>query len=399
MAANVHKVSEVNRYIKTCFDNEPNLQNITVQGEISNFKRNFNGHCYFSLKEGNSVLQCAMFRSNAAGLRFEPENGMQVLASGNISVYEVSGNYQLYVRRMAPDGIGELALAFEQMKNRFIQEGLFDDAHKQPIPRFVKVIGVVTSPTGAVIRDIYRVSKNRDPYSRIVLFPVQVQGEGSSEQIAEGIRFFNEKYPVDVLIVGRGGGSAEDLWCFNEEPVVRAIYNSKIPVISAVGHETDFTLADFVADKRAATPSNAAEMATQDMRAVVGYVQELTWRLNSSTRKNIEFKKQRLHHLSGSMALRQPMRLLEARQQRLDILMERLSGSVKHSLEDKSRKLNHLMDKLELMNPMQVLRRGYSMVQSEDGSVVKSIHQVKKGESVTVALSDGKICATVQGKI
>lgn len=392
---NVHKVSEVNRYIKSCFDSEPNLRNITVQGEISNFKRNYTGHCYFSLKEGNSLLQCAMFRGSAMGLKFEPQNGMQVLASGSISVYEVSGFYQLYVKHLVPDGIGELALAFEQMRQRLTAEGLFDEAHKKPIPRFVKVIGVVTSPTGAVIRDIYRVSRNRDPFSRIVLYPVMVQGEGSAEQIAEGIRFFNEKYPVDVLIVGRGGGSAEDLWCFNEEIVIRAIYNSKIPIISAVGHETDFTLSDFAADKRAATPSNAAEMATQDIRAVIGYVEDLRWRLDRSTRMCLDIKKQKLHHLMNSVALRYPERLLENRQQKLNGLMERLESAVRKNLNDRSLHLHNLMEKLELMNPMQVLRRGYSMVQDESGQVIKGISQVHKGDMLNVSLGDGRIKAQI----
>lgn len=392
---NVYKVSDVNKYIKACFDGEPNLRNITVQGEISNFKRNYTGHCYFSLKEGNSVLQCAMFRGSAAGLKFQPQNGMKVLAAGSISVYEVAGVYQLYVNRMIPDGIGELALAFEQLRHRLAAEGLFDESHKKPIPRFSKLIGVVTSPTGAVIRDIYRVSKDRDPFSRIVLYPVQVQGEGSAEQIAEGIRFFNEKYPVDVIIVGRGGGSAEDLWCFNDETVVRSIYRSHIPIISAVGHETDFTLSDFAADRRAATPSNAAEIATQDIRAVAAYVQDLSWRLDKSARLCLDLKRQRLDHVMNSMALRFPSRLLEDKQMKLDIMVERLNASARKSLENRQQRLGRLMDKLEMMNPMKVLRRGYSMVQSADGRVVTDVGQVLTGDELKVSLSNGRVTAKV----
>lgn len=391
----VHKVSEVNKYIKACFDSEPNLRNITVQGEISNFKCNSAGHCYFSLKEGNSVLQCVMFRNSASRLKFQPQNGMQVLATGSISVYEVGGIYQLYVNKLIPDGIGELALAYEQMRQRLAAEGIFDEAHKKPIPRFSKVIGVVTSATGAVIRDIYRVSKNRDPFSRIVLYPVQVQGAGSAEQIAEGIRFFNKKYPVDVLIVGRGGGSAEDLWCFNEEAVVRAIYDSKIPIISAVGHETDFTLADFAADKRAATPSNAAEIATQEIRSVAAYVQELSWRLDRAARVCLDMKRQRLKHSTNSMALRYPARLIEEKQLNLERLVDRLNVGTKKFIDDRSQRLNRLMDKLELMNPMQVLRRGYSMVQTPDGRVVTDVRQVLTGDVLDILLSNGRVKAAV----
>lgn len=395
---NVHTVSELTAYIKACFESEPNLKNLTIQGEVSNFKQNYNGHCYFSLKDEKSVLNCVMFRSSANSLRFRPQSGMQVLATGYVGVYEPSGNYQLYVQRMIPDGIGELALAYEQLKNRLTAEGLFDVDHKQAIPRFPKLIGVVTSPTGAVIRDIFNVSKRRDSYSRIVLYPAQVQGAGAAEQIAAGIEFFNKKYPVDVLIVGRGGGSAEDLWCFNEEKVVRAIYQSQIPVISAVGHETDFTLADFAADRRAATPSQAAEMATPDKMAYIQGIKELEWRLLNSARRNIAFKRQHLERLNSSIALRYPERLLENRQQRLDNLIERLNNSANNTIKDKKQKLLHLLEKLELMNPMQVLKRGYGMVQTADNEVVKSISTVCVGDKVKISLSDGELMAEVKDK-
>ena len=245
----IHNVSEVTNYIKRMFQREPVLGCIH-RGELSNFRCYASGHCYFTLKDAASAIKCVMFRSRAQGLRFRPENGMQVVVSGSISVYERDGVYQLYADHMMPEGAGDLALAFEQLKARLASEGLFDDAHKQPLPRFPKRIGIVTSISGAVLRDIYHVSKRRWPAVQLVLRPVLVQGEEAAAQIAAAIAFFNEKYPVDVLIVGRGGGSMEDLWAFNEEPVVRAIYASKIPVISAVGHETDFTLADFASDQR-----------------------------------------------------------------------------------------------------------------------------------------------------
>ena len=258
------------------------------------------------------------------------------------------------------------------------------------------MIGVVTSATGAVLRDIYRVSKRRDPYSRIVLYPAQVQGEGSAEQIAEGIEFFNNEYPVDVLIAGRGGGSAEDLWCFNEEIVVRAIYNSRIPVISAVGHETDFTLADFAADMRAATPSQAAELATPDIRAWINTVQEWKYRLDNSVRKSMNYKRQLLKSLVESPALRYPERMLENRQQKLDNLMERLENSADFSMKEKHQKLGRLLDKLELMNPLGVLRRGYSMTTDQAGRIIKSVESVQQNDEIKVILPDGAIKAVVQ---
>ena len=257
----VHSVSDVNRYLKDLLAGEPLLQGISVRGEISNFKQYPSGHCYFTLKDTNSALKCVMFRSRAQYLRFLPQNGMQVVAGGSIAVYERDGVYQLYVDNLIPEGTGDLALAFEQLKEKLAAEGLFDPARKQPLPAFPKKIGVVTSSAGAVLRDIYRVSKRRWPGIQLVLYPVQVQGEGAAEQIARGIDFFAEEYAVDVIIAGRGGGSMEDLWAFNEEPVVRAIAACPVPLISAVGHETDFTLADFAADVRAATPSQAAELA------------------------------------------------------------------------------------------------------------------------------------------
>ena len=330
----IHSVSEVTNFIKRMFQREPVLGCIQVRGELSNFRCYASGHCYFTLKDATSCIKCVMFRSRAQGLRFRPENGMQVVVSGNISVYERDGVYQLYADRMMPEGAGDLALAFEQLKARLAAEGLFDAAHKKPLPRFPKRIGIVTSISGAVLRDIYHVSKRRWPSVQLVLKPVLVQGEEAAAQIAAAIAFFNEKYPVDVLIVGRGGGSMEDLWAFNEEPVVRAIYASKIPVISAVGHETDFTLADFASDQRAATPSQAAELAVPDRAELLRYTESLMARLAQQGKRQLQEKRLRLDACRRSAALQKPQLLLASRTQRLDHATARLDALMKSQMKE-----------------------------------------------------------------
>lgn len=389
----IHSVSQVTAYIKGMFDRERAFGSILIRGEISNFKRYASGHCYFTLKDEASSLKCVMFRASAAHLRFQPENGMQVVGSGRISVYERDGVYQFYVNSMKPEGAGDLALAFEQLKAKLTAEGLFDEAHKKPLPRFPHTIGIVTSSSGAVLRDIYHVSKRRWPSIQLVLRPVLVQGEQSAEQVAAAIRFFNESYPVDVLIVGRGGGSMEDLWSFNEEPVVRAIYESKIPVISAVGHETDFTLADFAADRRAATPSQAAELAVPDREELTRYVESLQDRLQTVSRRGIQQKRLRLGALLSSTALRQPQLLLAARRQRLDHAMARLQELGKSQMEARKHRLQLAMDRLDLLSPLHVLRRGYGVLERE-GAAVTSIRQVQEGDAMTVILKDGRVPVT-----
>ncbi len=275
MSEKIYTVSQLNRYIKNRFDDDAVLHNLMIKGEISNFKLHTSGHCYFTLKDNSAGIKCVAFRSNAMNFRFAPQNGMKVIAGGYVSVYERDGAYQLYVKELFPEGVGELTLALEELKKRLYAEGLFDDVHKQELPFYPKVIGVVTSRTGAVIRDICHVAKRRNPYVKIVLYSVLVQGDEAAEEIAQGIEFFNERFAVDAIIVGRGGGSMEDLWAFNEERVVRAIFASKIPVISAVGHETDYTLSDLVCDVRAATPSQAAELAVPEKAALKNYVEGL----------------------------------------------------------------------------------------------------------------------------
>lgn len=391
----VRSVTEITKYIAGLLANDMALRNVTVRGEISNFKQYSSGHCYFDLKDKTSILKCVMWRSYAERLRFRPENDMQVLATGNIEVYERDGKYQCYVSRMQPDGVGELALAFEQLKERLAQEGLFDESCKKPLPRFPKTIGVVTSPTGAVLRDIYKVSRRRMPSSRLALYPVQVQGEGSARQIAAAIEFFNTKYPVDVLIVGRGGGSMEDLWSFNEEPVVRAIFQSRIPVISAVGHETDFTLADFVADKRAATPSQAAELAVPDVSDVIQQINSSRERLNRAVLGILKSRRQEVEALRRSFVFTQPVKLLETRNLQIETLKARVTQLARQIIKDKRQALVHAMDKLELINPMGIIRRGYGVVYRDDGQIVSHIRDVKKDDLYSVRVDGGEFTAQV----
>ena len=386
-------VGELTRYLANLISGDRALRNLAVKGEISNFKQYASGHCYFNLKDAQGIIPCVMFRSSASRLRFRPEDGMAVIAAGSVNVYVEGGRYQLYVNDMLPDGVGDLAMAFEQLKARLSQEGLFDQEHKKPLPIYPATIGIVTSPSGAVLRDIYRVSKRRFPGIRLVLKPVQVQGAGAAEQIAQAVDFFNAHYPVDVLIVGRGGGSLEDLWAFNEEVVVRAIYNSAIPVISAVGHETDFTLADFVADERAATPSQAAEMAVRDGQEIAAQLLSLQTRLRNSAVQQLDIRRKGIVHLLTRPVMENPHLMLEQRMERLDNLAARLGQSGSQQLKQQVQHLTHLMDKLELMNPMNTLRRGYGMVRSNDNRVIATIQEVQAGDKIQVELQDGIIHA------
>lgn len=390
----IHSVGDVTRYIKGLLDKEPLLRGILLRGEISNFKRYASGHCYFTLKDSAASMKCVMFRNRAQHLRFQPENGMKAVAGGNITVYERDGAYQLYVDSLAPEGAGELALAFEQLKARLGEEGLFDEAHKKALPPFPKRIGVVTSPSGAVLRDIFRVSKRRNPQVQIILYPSLVQGAGAAEQVAEGIRFFNEKYPVDLLIVGRGGGSMEDLWAFNEEVLVRGIFASRIPVISAVGHETDFTLADFASDVRAATPSQAAELAVPDGAELLRHIRHLQARLQGSARRVLQRKAARLESCRRSALLSDPRSLLFRRQQRLDADMRRLSVGARQQLKEKQHRFQMQLEKLDLLNPARVLRRGYSIVEHERG-FLHSIREVHPGSRLRLVVADGEMQTTV----
>ena len=391
----IYSVSAVNQYIKTTLEGDRQLKSLSVRGEVSNLRIQQSGHIYFDLKDKQSSIKSVIWRSTAARLRYQLKNGMQLVAVGRIGVYDVAGQYQLILSSVTPDGAGDLALALEQLKEKLAAEGLFDAANKKKLPSHPKLIGVVTSPSGAVIRDIYNVSKRRDPFSRIILYPAQVQGEGSSKQIAEGIEFFNSRYPVDVLIVGRGGGSAEDLWCFNEEPVVRAIYASRIPVISAVGHETDTTLSDYAADVRASTPSQAAELAVPMISEELGYIRSLQKRLAIAAKAKISMKKQLVEGMLSRTVFKTPERLLERKHQQLDVLSEKLQIMTRLLLDKKRQHLLRTIDRLELMNPVHILKSGYGLLEDSNGQPVTSVDGVSDGEVIKIRLEDGILKAEV----
>ena len=391
----IYSVSAVNQYIKTTLEGDRQLKSLSVRGEVSNLRIQQSGHIYFDLKDKQSSIKSVIWRSTAARLRYQLKNGMQLVAVGRIGVYDVAGQYQLILSSVTPDGAGDLALALEELKEKLAAEGLFDAANKKKLPSHPKLIGVVTSPSGAVIRDIYNVSKRRDPFSRIILYPAQVQGEGSSKQIAEGIEFFNSRYPVDVLIVGRGGGSAEDLWCFNEEPVVRAIYASRIPVISAVGHETDTTLSDYAADVRASTPSQAAELAVPMISEELGYIRSLQKRLAIAAKAKISMKKQLVEGMLSRTVFKTPERLLERKHQQLDDLSEKLQIMTRLLLDKKRQHLLRTIDRLELMNPVHILKSGYGLLEDSNGQPVTSVDRVSDGEVIKIRLEDGILKAEV----
>jgi len=392
----VHSVSEVNHFIKGLLDHQGLLQNMAVRGEVSNFKRYPSGHCYFSIKDDKSSLKCVMFRNNASRLLFEPQNGMQVVVTGSISVYERDGVYQLYAETMMPEGKGSLAAAFEQLKEKLKNEGLFDESRKKPLVKFPQKIGVVTSRAGAVLHDIYRVVKRREPSVQLILYPVQVQGDMASKEISEGIRFFNNEYPVDVLIVGRGGGSMEDLWAFNVEEVVRAVADSEIPVISAVGHETDYTLCDFAADVRAATPSQAGELAVRDRNELIQYVDSIAARLDNVRKRWMDMKRQRLTKALSSPIFKAPMRQLELRTQRLKELQGSLEKIRELYMQKKKHRLEFAMQQLDNMSPVHVLRRGYGFISDANGKSIRKITQVKNNMKLKITLVDGTFTSIVE---
>lgn len=390
MSDKIYTVSQLNKYIKQRFEDDIILNSVMIRGEISNFKVHTSGHCYFTLKDISASIKCVLFRSFAMRLRFALQNGMKVIAKGYVSIYERDGAYQLYVQGLVPEGIGELSLALEQLKEKLSEEGLFDSKYKQSLPFYPKKIGVVTSRTGAVIRDICHVAKRRNPLVKIVLYSVLVQGEEASTQICEGINFFNKKYPVDVLIVGRGGGSMEDLWAFNEEKVVRAIFNSKIPVISAVGHETDYSLSDLVSDVRAATPSQAAELAVPERDGLINYVDTLQKELNYKYYKQIESKKNQLQMLLQNSLLMHKDKLLISKQQQMDLLIERLYKSAQMSFKDKLHQATLLNEKLQTLNPINILKRGYSLTKKQN-KFIKSVEDVQQNDFLQIVLADGTI--------
>lgn len=389
-------VTQINEYIKMALESNPVLQDVWLRGEISNFKSNYSsGHLYFSLKDEGSSIRAVMFRGYASRLRFRPESGMTVIVHGKISTYAVSGDYQIIIDSMQPDGAGSLAIAFEQLKQRLAAEGLFDAERKKAIPPFVRSVGVITSASGAALHDIINVSGRRCPSARVVIYPAYVQGELAPRSLAGGIRFFNDKHPVDLIIIGRGGGSAEDLWCFNDENLARVIAASEIPVISAVGHETDFTICDFVADKRAPTPSAAAEIAFPDTREIRARIAHLRHKADTSVAKRIYMLESRLDVLRKSAELHSPARVLDEKSARLQLLRERLDTLGKSAVDSAEGSFRMLCARLEGVNPLAVLSHGYAMVQGEDGRVISSANDARLGEKIEIGLSDGKLFAKV----
>ena len=390
-------VSQINEYIKMALESNPVLSDVWLRGEISNFKSNYSsGHMYFSLKDEGSSIRAVMFRGYASKLKFRPESGMTVIVHGKISTYTVSGDYQILIDSMQPDGAGSLALAFEQLKAKLSAEGLFDAERKRPIPPFVRNVGVITSASGAALHDIINVSGRRCPSARIVIYPAFVQGELAPRSLAGGIKFFNEKHHVDLIIIGRGGGSAEDLWCFNDENLARVIAASEIPVISAVGHETDFTICDFVSDKRAPTPSAAAEIAFPDTREIRAKISYLRHKADTSLSKKIYLIESRLGLLRKSAELHSPVRVLDEKSVRLQRLREKLDVLGKGAVENADNSFRMLCARLEGVNPLAVLSHGYAMVEGDDGRIISSSRDVRIGEKVEIGLSDGRLSAEIK---
>ena len=395
MKYNAVTVTQLNKYLKDRFDEDENLNAILVKGEISNFKNHYTGHLYFTLKDENSLIKCIMFKSYAEKLAFKPKDGMQVMVFGSVSVFERDGVYQIYVKSMLEDGMGDLHEQFEQLKAKLEKEGLFDESHKKPIPLYPKVVGVLTSQTGAVIRDIINVSTRRNPNVYIRLLPVPVQGPGAAEQIAEKIKIMNEKKLADVLIIGRGGGSLEDLWPFNEEIVARAIYESELPIISAVGHETDFTIADFVADLRAPTPSAAAELAVPDVYELRQKINNYQNRCRTSLKKQIELMRLRYEKCMKSRAFTDPMRKIRDMDVTLDSYVQRLENRIKNIQKDNKTKYIELVSKLDALSPLKTLTRGYTLTEKE-GKIVKSVEELKENDKVKLRFFDGEKSAEIK---
>lgn len=391
----VLSITQINEYIRGKMDEDRLLLQLAVRGEISNYKMYPSGHHYFTLKDENAALKCVMFKTSAAKLRFRPENGMKVIAMGRITVYPRDGAFQLYCSAMSMDGIGDLYAAFEQLKAKLAAQGLFAPEHKKPLPQFPKTIGIVTSSAGAAVHDMLRILKKRYPIVKVRLLPVRVQGAEAPGEIAAAIRYANHYKLADLLIVGRGGGSIEDLWAFNDERVAYAIYASEIPVISAVGHEPDVTISDYVADLRAATPSNAAELAVPDQAALLQSMDAAASAMASALSGKLRHARQRLRVLAQSPALVSPTGYLEQRQQSLEHLKSRLIGAQMQQIQRKKQRYIGNTAKLDAMSPLKVLTRGYSIVSADDGTIVRSVHQTAPGREVQVMLSDGSLRATV----
>lgn len=396
MEEHVISVSELNEYVKMLIDNDEILAHVTVRGEISNFTNHRTGHFYLTLKDEGSLIKAVMFRGYASKLKFLPENGMKVIVRGRVSAFVRDGQYQIYIEGMEPDGVGALYIAYEQLKKKLTAEGLFDRSKKKPIPKIPTRIGIITSPTGAAVRDIINILGRRFPLCRPVLYPSLVQGDGAPANIIAGIDYFNETKSADVLIVGRGGGSIEDLWAFNDEALCRRVASSQIPIISAVGHETDFTLCDFAASVRAPTPSAAAELAVPESAELARKIGNVQTRMELLCTQKIKLSRERLARLASSRSLTSPMNLIDDKRMALGVTEEKLYSRMEKILERKKAMLGASAAKLDALNPLSVVARGYSAVFADDGKLIKSVEQTKVGETVSFMLTDGKISAEVK---
>ena len=396
MEQEIYSVSQVNAYIGALVDGDVLLSGLCVRGEISNYKMYPSGHHYFTLKDEGGALKCVMFRSSAVRLRFRPENGMKVLAMGRISVYPRDGAYQLYCTGLMPDGVGDLHLAFEQLKEKLSREGLFDENHKKPIPKFPARIAIVTSSAGAAVHDMLRILRKRYPLTKVLLLPVRVQGAEAPAEIAGAIRYANRYRLADLIITGRGGGSLEDLWAFNEEIVARAIYDSEIPVISAVGHEPDVTISDFVADLRAATPSNAAELAVPDQGDLRRQLARTESTMEALLARQVKLSRSRLTALASARCLQSPTGYLDERRMLLDGLFARLLAAEERTIAGRKQRFVRLTAALDAMSPLKVLTRGYAMASDDQGRLLRSVTQVKTGDPIALRLSDGSLRALVE---
>lgn len=395
MEQKILSISQINEYLGALIDRDSLLGKVAVCGEISNYKVYPSGHHYFTLKDENAALRCVMFRSSAVKLRFRPANGMKVIAMGRIAVYPRDGGYQLYCSAMTPEGIGDLYAAFEQLKVKLASQGLFEQAHKQPLPKYPGTIGIITSSAGAAIHDMLRILKKRYPLTQVRLLPVRVQGAEAPGEIAAAIRYANTYSLADLLIVGRGGGSIEDLWAFNDETVAHAIYDSRIPVISAVGHEPDVTISDFVADLRAATPSNAAELAVPDQEALRQQLDSISSAMATALQRQLKSARQHLQILSARPVLQSPQVYLDQRRNTLLTAQKHLILAHQNYLGGRRQHFIALTAKMDALSPLKVLTRGYAMVQKADREVVRSAAQVDPGERITIRISDGRLNAVV----
>ena len=395
MEYNPITVTDLNKYIKSKIDSDEMLNNVLVKGEISNFKNHYTGHMYFTLKDENSLIKCVMFKTYTTHLSFMPKDGMKVIILGSVSVFERDGVYQVYAKAMKQDGLGSLYEAYEKLKAKLSGEGLFDESHKKKIPFMPKTIGVLTSNTGAVIRDIINVSTRRNPNVHIRLYPVPVQGAGAAEKIAEGIEFMNKNNLADVLIIGRGGGSLEDLWPFNEEVVARAIYNSKIPIISAVGHETDFTIADFVADLRAPTPSAAAELAVANIDDVKSTLFLYNTRYKNALKKKLQLMRLSYEKCMARQAFKNPTQKINEQYIVIDMKVKAMQHKIQLKLKEERTKFIKQVSKLDTLSPLKTLARGYSIVTDSSNKIIKSVKDLKEDQNINIRLADGEKQAKV----